>query len=177
MIKTLNENIEIVKYNPEWPKLFVQESQKIKNVFGAKRLLGIEHYGSTSVPGMLAKPIIDILVGIDEFYISEQEKLKLINLGYLYFGKAAATQRIFLRKRDKHKFNLAVVLYNGSVWQESLLVCEYLRKYSNEAKEYAAIKKQAIKGGCNNALDYSEFKRDFVIQLVERAKEISSVEK
>jgi GrpB-like predicted nucleotidyltransferase (UPF0157 family) len=171
-LKTLNEEIEVVKYNPEWPKLFAQEAQKIRTIFEPKRLLGLEHYGSTSIPGLYAKPIIDILIGLDEFYISEQEKSEFHNLSYVYIGKAWATQRFFLRKRDMQKFNLAVVLYKGPVWNEGLLVCEYLRNHAIEAMKYAQIKKQAIKEGCLTALDYSEFKHSFVIELVEKAKGI-----
>jgi len=166
----MNEDIEIVKYNPEWPKLFIQETQNIKGIFEPKRLLDIEHYGSTSVPSLSAKPIIDILVGLDEFYLSEQEKTNFENLGYLYFGKAATSQRFFLRKRNVQKFNLAVVLYKGPVWCENLLVCEYLRNHPSESKKYTQVKMQAIKEGHANALDYSEFKCDFVMQLVKKAK-------
>ena len=170
MLKTLNEEIEVVKYNSEWPKQFAQEAQKFRALFDPKRLLGLEHYGSTSVPGLHAKPIIDILIGLNEFYISEQEKNALEKLGYVYFGKARTMQRFFLRKREDQKFNLAVVLYKSPVWTENLLVCEYLKTHAIEAIKYAKIKKQAIKEGYATALDYSEFKRDFVLELVEKAK-------
>lgn len=170
-LKTLNEEIEVVEHNPEWAELFTQESQKIRAFFEPKRLLGLEHYGSTSVPGLFAKPIIDIMVGLDEFYISEQEKSIFENLGYLYFGKAAATQRFFLRKRiEGQKFNLAVVLHKGPVWHENLLVCEYLRNHANEVAKYSQVKKQAINEGYAMVLDYADFKRDFVLELVEKAK-------
>jgi GrpB-like predicted nucleotidyltransferase (UPF0157 family) len=170
VVVTLNEEIEVVKYNPEWPKLFVQEAQKIRAIFEPKRLLGIEHYGSTSVSGLYAKPIIDILIGLDGFYISEQEKSEFQKLGYVYIGKALATQRFFLRKRGMQKFNLAVVQHKGSCWNEGLLVREYLQNHVIEALEYAQIKKQAIRQGYLTAIDYSEFKRDFVMELVEKAK-------
>lgn len=169
-LKNLDEVIEVVKYNPEWSKFFIQEAQNIKNIFESNRLLGIEHYGSTSVPGLNAKPIVDILVGLNDFYISEQEKIALQKLGYFYFGKAAATQRIFLRKRCIQKYNLAVVLYDGFVWRDNLIIREYLKTHTLEAKKYSEVKEMAIKQGFITALSYSNFKRDFVMELVENAR-------
>ena len=78
VVVTLNEEIEVVKYNPEWPKLFVQEAQKIRAIFEPKRLLGIEHYGSTSVFGLYAKPIIDILIGLDKIVYCKTQFLAFI---------------------------------------------------------------------------------------------------
>lgn len=112
-MKITDEKITIVPYNPIWPKLFEQESENIKKVFDDSRLVSIRHYGSTSVPGMTAKPIVDILVGVSEFYISDQEKSDLQQLGYDYIGKAWTNQRFYLRKRGEQSFNLAVVSHDG----------------------------------------------------------------
>lgn len=168
--KIADEKITIVSYNPLWPKLFEQESENIKKVFDASRLVAIQHYGSTSVPGMTAKPVVDILVGVSEFYISEQEKSDLQSLGYNYIGKAWTNQRFYLRKRGEQSFNLAIVSHEGDLWRNNLLVREYLRSHPDEAQKYIQVKEQAISQGHTMLFAYSDFKYSFIIDLIERAK-------
>lgn len=165
-----DEIIEVVAYNPIWPKLFEKEIQEIKKIFSSGRIICVEHYGSTSVPDLCAKPIIDISIGLNEFSLSKEEISKFTSLGYEYFGRALAYERFFLRKRATEKFNLAIVHYGGKVWKENLFVREYLRNHNHVAREYEQIKLQALKEGCNTALTYSYYKHDFVLELVENAK-------
>lgn len=175
-MKLIDEEITIVPYNPLWPKLFEQESENIKKVFDNSRLVAIQHYGSTSVLGMTAKPVVDILVGVSEFYISDQEKSDLQKLGYSYIGKAWTNQRFYLRKRClqsfnlAQNFNLAVVSHGGDLWRDNLLVREYLRAHPREAKKYIQIKEQAISQGHTTLFAYSDFKHDFIVELIEKAK-------
>ncbi|MFA6534729.1 MAG: GrpB family protein [Candidatus Babeliales bacterium] len=169
-MKVTDEEITIVPYNPMWPELFEQESENIKKVFDASRLVAINHYGSTSVPGMTAKPVVDILVGVSEFYISDQEKSDLQQLGYVYIGKAWTNQRFYLRKRGEQSFNLAVVRHNGDLWRDNLMVREYLSSHPDEAKKYIQVKEQAISLGHTTLFAYSDFKYGFIVELIERAK-------
>lgn len=169
-MKITDEEIIIVPYNPLWPKLFEQESENIKKIFDVSRLVAIQHYGSTSVPGMTAKPVIDILVGVSEFYISEQEKSDLQQLDYVYIGKAWTNHRFYLRKRGEQNFNLAIVKYDGDLWRNNLIVREYLRSHPNEAKQYIQVKEQAISQGHTTLFAYSDFKYGFIVELIERAK-------
>ncbi len=64
-LKLHNAQITLVEYDPSWPKLFEQEANRIRSVLG-KKALQIEHVGSTSVPGLCAKPIIDILLVVED---------------------------------------------------------------------------------------------------------------
>ena len=131
-MKDLNELIEVVPYDAAWPLFFQKESEIIKQAFDIDRIVDLEHYGSTSVPGLDAKPIIDILVGLSKFYLSEEERKRLEGLGYEYFGLSMTSQRFFLRKRCKRKFNLAIVFYEGSVWNDCLAVRNFLRADKDE---------------------------------------------
>ncbi len=170
IMKITDEKITIAPYNPLWPELFKQESENIKKVFDISRLVDIQHYGSTSVHGMTAKPVVDILVGVSEFYISEQEKSDLQKLGYIYIGKAWTNHRFYLRKRDVQSFNLAVVSHGGDLWRDNLVVREYLRAHPEEAKEYIQVKQQAIIQGHTTLFAYSDFKYNFIIELIEKAR-------
>lgn len=154
-----------------WPTLFAQEAQELKKVFASDRLISVEHYGSTSVPGLSAKPIIDILVGLNKFNLSTDEIKKFEDLGYEYIGRARTYERFFLLKRSTNSFNLAVVRYAGRVWCDSLAVREYLRAHDNVALMYEQIKLQALKNDCSTVLTYAYYKHDFVLKLVEDARQ------
>ena len=94
-----NQNL-LVDYDPEWPSLFEEERDRLQRVlFGIPR--GIEHYGSTAVPGLRAKPIIDILIGILPLDNWVQCKQPLESLGYDYAEYAGVPGHyIFGRGRD-----------------------------------------------------------------------------
>ncbi|MFH1254065.1 MAG: GrpB family protein [bacterium] len=169
-MKITDEEITIVPYNPLWPELFEQESENIKKIFGASRLVDIRHYGSTSVFGMTAKPVVDILVGVSEFYISDQEKSDLQQLGYVYIENAWTNQRFYFRKRCEQSFNLAVVSHDGDLWRNNLMVREYLRSHPDEAKKYIQVKEQAVSQGHTTLFAYSDFKYGFIVKLIEKAK-------
>lgn len=173
-LKDLNGPIEIVPYNQTWTRLFEQEAQKIRNIFSANRLVYIEHYGSTSVPGLSAKPIIDILVGLETCALSQEEIAALCALDYQYFGKARTYERLFLRKTTEQGFHIAIVLYAGAVWRESLTIRDFLRTHDDVAKAYEQVKYQAIKEECDTFLSYANYKHDFILDLVEKAYAWSS---
>ena len=130
----------------------------------------MEHYGSTSVPGLCAKPTVDILIGLNKFVLTPKEKHNLEMLGYEYIGRALSYERIFLKKDEKHSFHLAVVRFAGSVWNDGIAVRDYLRTNHNKAMKYAAVKSRAIEEGFSTVLMYSEYKRNFVEQMVLEAK-------
>jgi GrpB-like predicted nucleotidyltransferase (UPF0157 family) len=169
--KVLDEPIEIVPYDPSWPAVYQHEAEQLKKVFSPERLIAIQHFGSTSVPGLHAKPVIDILVGLNECSILEQEKTVLEQLGYQYIGKVVLANRIYIRKRQgKNKVNLALVEYNGQLWHDNLTVRDYLRAHTQEADRYAVVKQEAIEQGISTLLAYADFKYPFVSELLKKAR-------
>ena len=75
-----NESFELAPYNAEWPELFTRESALIANAIG-EAVIEIEHIGSTSVPGLAAKPIIDIMLVVESFAPVEEYRRRLEPLG------------------------------------------------------------------------------------------------
>ena len=168
--KKLDETIEIVSYNPSWPALFEQEAKALKNIFVPHRLVALKHYGSSSVPGLCSKPIIDILVGLDEFMLSDDEIKKLEAIGYEFIGQLhPSVQRFFLRKRGTQNFNLGVVTFDSPDWHNNLVTRNYLRTHPDEIKAYAAIKQDAVGKGFKTLIEYHKYKDAFVNGLRERA--------
>jgi len=166
----LNELVHLACHNPEWHAWFVEESAQLKQVFSHNRLVAIEHYGSTSISGICAKPIIDILIGVHDFSLTEQEKELLQCLGYEYIGRALLYERYFLKKRGVRNFHLAIARYEGSVWHDCILLRNYLYMHQLKALEYEQIKQQALRDGYVTVPEYAAYKSDFVVRLVQEAR-------
>lgn len=167
--KKLDEKITIEEHNKEWAEWFKNEKENLKSAFG-ENLIAIEHHGSSAVPGLPTKPIIDILIGLKKLIINKKEEKLLNDLGYEYFGQLhAKEERYFARKRGVRNFNLAIVPYSSAVWNKHLMVRDYLKAHPSEAKAYANIKKEAIEQGKNLLLEYCAHKDQFVKELIEKA--------
>ncbi|MEH1845153.1 MAG: GrpB family protein [Nostoc sp.] len=79
------DEVNIVEYDPRWQTLFAQEAERIWQALGNDLVVEIEHIGSTAVPGMAAKPVIDIMVGICSLVDGKSAVLILESLGYVYW--------------------------------------------------------------------------------------------
>lgn len=166
-IKEINESIQITKYNPEWPALFEQEKASLQKIFGN---VPIEHFGSTAIPGLTAKPIIDILVGLPALTI-ENHSIELAKLGYTGFGEAGVPGRLYFIKRlPSIGYNLAVTIYKSDLWNNNIILRDYLRTHPEEVKQYAQIKEDILTSGAATLLEYSERKHEFVHNLLNKAR-------
>lgn len=163
----IDEPVKIVSYDAEWPLDFLKEKIRLEQTLSGP-FIGFEHIGSTSIPGMYSKPIIDIMVGIKDY----PPNLDLINqfclLGYSYFGEAGVSKRLYLTLRDKINYNLSVVLLNGSHWKQNIAVRDFLREHPEECREYEKVKFFAINSGANHLISYSDFKKVFLNKLFEK---------
>jgi GrpB-like predicted nucleotidyltransferase (UPF0157 family) len=124
--------------------------------------MAVEHIGSTAVPRLAAKPIIDLMVGVEN--ISETHEL--VGLGYEDMGGEPG--RRYLRRRDRISSNVQIVEYGGAFWQANLAVRSYLRSHPREARRYAAVKVAAARAA-PTLLAYSKEKETFMAELAERA--------
>ncbi len=164
----LDEPIEVVSYDQDWPKAFTREACHVQEVL-RHSALAIEHIGSTSVPGLAAKPVVDIMVGLRELSLGSSETAALTSLGYENLGEAGVPGRLYFRKRRGQSFNVHVMLFGGSLWEGNLLLRDFLRAHPAEAAAYDAWKRTAARDA-PFLLAYSDRKAPFVGQLIERAK-------
>jgi len=157
-----NQNL-LVDYDPEWTSLFDEERDRLQSVL-VDIPRGIEHYGSTSVPGLRAKPIIDILVGILPLSDWALCKQPLESLGYDYSEHAGVPGHyIFGRGRDlsERTHLVHVVEFNGPSWRSNLAFRDALRANRNLRKEYLIAKETAIKLVPEGRAKYNELKQTF----------------
>ncbi|WP_308638776.1 GrpB family protein [Paenibacillus silvisoli] len=164
-------DIRVVPYDPIWPDLYTGEARLIREAV-ADLVVSIEHFGSTSVRGLDAKPIVDILVGApSDVRLTEAHIEALEKLSYTFLGEDGRRPgRFFFRKRGLNHYNLSVVPYDGALWRDNLILRDFLRVHADEVSRYAAIKIAAAQASPNSLLGYQDYKRTFVEEMKERAR-------
>ena len=166
-------HMHIVPYNPEWPTMFVAEKDRLL-VIVESHVETIEHIGSTSVPGLAAKPVIDIIIGVDSLQAADTHCLTPIqSLGYEYiqaFEKSMPRRRYF-RKSDEtglrtHQIHLWE--REDSEYERHMLFRDYLRAHPHEAADYERVKRDLM-GKHNSVGDYTDAKSAFIAPCQQRA--------
>lgn len=132
--------IEVVPYDPSWPIIFAAESKTIQEALG-ENCLEIHHIGSTAVPGLVAKPKIDIIAVVN--HLSEVGK-QLISIGIQYQGEYNIPLRYFFSKRSKVNVNLHVYEEDHPEIELNLLFRDYLCSHAAARDEYALLKRQLL---------------------------------
>jgi GrpB-like predicted nucleotidyltransferase (UPF0157 family)/predicted RNA-binding protein associated with RNAse of E/G family len=145
--KTINVRrpVVIVDYDPRWPTIYSREKDRILRVVGNK-VVAMEHVGSTAVPGLGAKPIIDIMVAVRQLSEAEEciEPLKTIGYEYVPEYEKELPERRYFRKgpegvRNRH-FHLHMVQHGGDFWKQHLMFRDYLRCHRDVARQYWELK-------------------------------------
>ena len=161
----LDEAVSLAPADPRWRELAAEEAGRLR---AAIPDVEVEHIGSTAVPGLEAKPIIDLLVGVRE--LSNGVRLP----DYDPMGTAGVPGRLYFRKRGPVSFNAQVVLHGSPLWWDALLLRDYLRAHPQEGERYAEQKRKAIASGATTLLRYSDEKAGVVADLLERARRWSA---
>ncbi|UFS58178.1 GrpB family protein [Subtercola endophyticus] len=157
--------VEVRAYDPLWLGRFESESSAVRAAL-VEYAVAVEHFGSTSVPDMAAKPIVDILVGTTAAGVPENVHSALALLGYEYLGEDGRRPgRFFWRKRGQYAFNVSVVPVNGEMWNDNLALRDFLRAHSDWVQRYADVKRAAAKASPNSMLGYQEGKRAFIEEM------------
>lgn len=166
----LNRRVIIEPYNPLWPKIFSQEKTLLLSVLRDSGIV-IEHIGSTAIPGLAAKPIIDMMIGIKDLETTKAyiPLLETISYEYVPTLEKDFPQRRYLHKGpnlpNKH-FHLHIVEINSSFWQKQLFFRDYLRKHPDVADQYQQLKEQLAKQFENDIYNYCEAKGTFIQQIL-----------
>jgi GrpB-like predicted nucleotidyltransferase (UPF0157 family) len=158
----------LVDYDPAWAAAFEEERARIRFATG-EVLRGIEHYGSTSVVGLRAKPIIDILLGVTPLEDWIKCKNPLETLGYDYAKDAGvAGHYIFGRGRDHSERThlVHVVEFNGQPWRSNLAFRDALRADESLRNEYSQVKEEAAAVAPVGRARYNESKHLFIERLM-----------
>ena len=154
--------IAVVPYVEKWPEMFNSESFLIKMLLGdvAKN---IHHIGSTSVPGLSAKPVIDILLEVNDINELDIFIPAMVNAGYIARGEnGIAGRRYFIKGGDQRSHQVHAFSVGDIQILRHLAFRDYLRKNRNIAMAYAEMKRAAVLLYKNDAQRYSAFKTNFI---------------
>lgn len=161
----MQDPIVVVPYDPAWPIRFRIEAQLVQVAMSAQRP-AIEHIGSTSVPGLAAKPVIDMLVGVPSLDAFEAYVDRLSNYGYEYipeYERALPDRRFFKRMvRGVRTHHAHVVEVNGLYWKRYLKFRNHLRADGWLAARYAEVKRRLARRFPNDRDAYTNGKTGFV---------------
>lgn len=163
----MSEFIKIVKYQESWPSEFLKEKEKLVSYLG-NLYVGIHHIGSTAVPGLAGKPIIDIAMEINNYPPGGDLITALEYLGYEYRGEGNAADRHWFAKGSPRKFNLHVVPSQGDALKRQLAFRDFLRKNHRKAKEYVEIKLANAAGKDIDSYEYALSKSRFIEEALSR---------
>lgn len=152
-----------------------QEATCLHQILPQKLIVCIEHFGSTAVPGLAAKPIIDLLVGVNSLAQAKQVAVsQLESLGYSYWHDNPDPQRMFLVKglppNGPRTHHIHMVEPNSVLW-ERLLFRDYLRKYPDEAKRYANLKRDLAQRLVTDRETYTSGKAEYVQSVMQTRQE------
>jgi GrpB-like predicted nucleotidyltransferase (UPF0157 family) len=168
------EPIVIVAYDPQWAAMYEEEKARILDAIGEK-VLAIEHIGSTAVPGLGAKPIIDMMAGIRSMSHSMDCIQPLEELGYEYFFYPEFPTRRFFRDgpMGEGPHHLHMTEYLSGFWREKLTFRDFLRTHHEVAQEYHKLKTEwADRFGADRERyeAYTEAKTSFIESVLARAR-------
>ncbi len=162
--------IEVVDADPAWPVLFAEIAARVQAAFEDGPLTRIEHIGSTSVPGLSAKPIIDIDVVIPSRADLPEAIRRLAALGYEHQGDLGITSRAsFGQPEGTLRHNLYVCAEDSPELRRHLAFRDYLRTHPDDARRYAELKCALAARHDNNIDGYVNGKADFVKGILEKA--------
>ncbi|MBG9791617.1 hypothetical protein ABD76_03455 [Paenibacillus dendritiformis] len=160
----------VAEYNEKWDQMFREEAQKIKEIF-ADELLEIYHIGSTSVPGLKAKPIIDIMPVVKDIEKIDSFNPQIEGLGYECMGEFGMTGRRYFRKGGDNRTHHVHVFQadNKEDIHRHLAVRDYLRSHPEAVEQYGNLKASLANQFPNDIEAYMDGKDAFVKELERKA--------
>lgn len=164
------QHITVVNYDPEWPSKYVRERDYITEIL-KENCISIYHIGSTSVPGLAAKPIIDIMAVVRSLEKVDTVAEKFSEIGYEYLGEFGITGRRYLRKGGDERTH-QIHIFQADDWNNigrHLAFRDYMHTHEKERNEYAKIKKDLAQKFPYDIDGYCDGKENFVREMEERA--------
>jgi len=176
--RVVQDKVDIVPYNPDWPRMFLLEKSHLISCLPDTIIKRIEHFGSTAIPRMSAKPIIDILAEVTSLDDAKKIIVPILTAqGYEYFWRPSWGDDVppfyaWFIKRDlngQRTHHIHMAEHDFELW-DRLLFRDYLIEYPNIAKEYEKIKINLTKSYTNDRVAYTRSKTEFIVKITQLAK-------
>jgi len=175
----VKEEVAVVPYNLLWPMLFEEEKRHLLNCLPPGLVRHVEHFGSTAIPGLPSKPIVDILVEVTDLDETRERIAPILEeQGYDYFWRPSWGDDVppyyawFIKRgRDGIRtHHIHMVEDHFELW-DSVFFRDYLLEYPEVALEYATLKLALSQTYHNDRMAYTKAKTDFIVQVTKIAKE------
>ena len=180
--RVLREDVAVVPYDPRWPELFRQEKERLLALPCGGLIRRVEHFGSTAVPGLAAKPVVDMLVEVADLQATRDRIAPLLEgWGYDYFWRATHGEDgppfyAWFIRRDKpggpRTHHVHMVEGHFAEHWDRLLFRDYLIAHPEAAAEYQRLKMRLASDYPNDRVAYTRGKTEFVVRVTERARRL-----
>jgi GrpB-like predicted nucleotidyltransferase (UPF0157 family) len=178
--RVLKDEVAITAYDARWPEMFEREKAHLLACLPADLVRRVEHFGSTAVPGLAAKPIVDVLVEVTDLAATRQRIAPLLEAqGYDYFwrptnGDDGPPFYAWFIKRDAggnrtHHLHMVEASFEGH-W-DRLLFRDYLIEHPPVAREYESLKMRLASAHAKDREAYTRGKTEFILKVTREAKE------
>ena len=163
--------IKLSKYDPNWKTLFELEKERLLPVV-RKYLAGtIEHVGSTAIPSMLAKPTVDIMVGVQSLESSKSLIKLLSDYGYCYYPYKTEVMHWFCKPSPLFRiYHLHLIPFQSQLWFERIKFRDFLIKHKTAAIEYAHLKQELTNQYRNDREAYTQKKTSFIRGILKQCQ-------
>jgi GrpB-like predicted nucleotidyltransferase (UPF0157 family) len=166
------EEVVVSAYDPGWIMEYEQEKETLTKLL-EDIIQGIEHIGSTAVPGLAAKPVIDIMVGVNDLHhVTEQHIQKLGDIGYEFVEHPHFPERRFFRRGPWRAgtHHLHIYQYESENWNFNLLFRNYLIHHPDTRNEYSKLKKELEEKYKKDRPGYTKAKAPFIEKVIKLAE-------
>jgi len=163
--------VEVVAHNPDWRRLFVVEADAIAKILGLN-LVEIYHIGSTSIPTIYAKLIIDLLAAVKDIENVDRKNMAMADLGYEAMGEFGIGDRRFFRKDNaagKRTHHVHIFPADSPQISRHLAFRDYLLAHPNEAQQYSQLKRKLAQNHPNDIDSYMDGKDEFIKNIDRKA--------
>lgn len=163
--------VRLVPHSPRWAARFTEEVQRLAPFLDSAGVaLRLEHTGSTSVPGLCAKPIVDILAGLAREEDRSRAIAALEAAGFTHRGEQGIPGRNFFRRGVPRQYHLHLALEGGDFWRDHLDFRDWLRTNPSAARAYAEVKERLASRFPRDRESYIEGKTAFVLATLREAR-------
>ena len=177
LLRVLGERIDVVDHDESWPSLFDSEVARLFSYFPPGSIRRIEHIGSTAVPGLAAKPIIDILVGVEDFGFIDEVAPSMEEAGYDYFFRPAlgddGPRYPWFIGRDRSGRRVSHIhvarMDDASQW-DRIIFRDYLRRHPDVASDYAVLKRDLASRFADDREAYTTAKTAFITRATDEGR-------
>ena len=168
------DEIEIVEPDPHWPEMFRVEAARLRGALDPALVIDIEHFGSTAIAGLAAKPIIDILITVRSIVAAQSAITPLLALGYVFWEDNPRNDRMFFVKgmppHGERRTHHVHIMEPGDERQGQLLFRDYLRAHPDEARRYAVLKRELAQSHRYDREAYTNAKNDYVASITAKPR-------